>query len=144
MQICQIISPPVTALFCFLSYILSSPHGNRTLLWKQDGSVEEERRWVVFFCLICPAVASGSLFAFCLGFDKLNCLSSILFSGSSAEMHLKIAQSSWCLKPQTSILIWGPVIFPMEGRKAPFSLYSLLWTTRFPGIELAKKSSKLK
>ena len=80
----------------------------------------------MFFCLICPAVASGSLFAFCLGFDKLNCLSSILFSGSSAEMHLKIAQSSWCLKPQTSILIWGPVIFPMEGRKAPFSLYSLL------------------
>ena len=40
------------------------------------------------FCLTWPAVASGSLFAFCLGFDKLNCISGMLFSGSSAEMHL--------------------------------------------------------
>lgn len=48
----------------------------------------------MFLCLTSPAVGPSSLLAFCLGFDELNCLLSVLFSGSSAEKHLKVAQSS--------------------------------------------------
>ena len=72
---------------------------------------------MVVFCLTWPAVASSSLFAFCLGFDKLNCLSSILFSGSSAEMHL--SEELLVFKASRSTLTWDLVIFSHGRQKGP-------------------------
>lgn len=71
----------------------------------------------MFLHLTCLAVASSSLPAFSLGFYKPNCLSTILFPGSTAEMHLKVGHSSWWSRPQKSTLIWDAMIFPMEGRR---------------------------
>ena len=107
MQTHQIIYPPVTALFGFLSYILSTVpmvietySESKMVLWGWKGG-----EWW-FSVWLGPAVASSSLFAFCLGFDKLNCLSSILFSGSSAEMHL--SEELLVFKASRSTLIWDP------------------------------------
>lgn len=125
MQICQIIYPPVTAVFCFLSYILSTVpmviqlySESKTSVWREGG----EQCFSVGLVLLLLQV-HGLHFTLVL-INKL--LSTVLFSGSSAEMHLTAAHSSWCSHFQKSTLIWDFMIFSMEGRGASFSLYSLL------------------
>lgn len=111
------LAPCGNSLLLSFIYYYHSPHGNRTLLWKQHQCVGEERRWVVFLHLTCLAVALSSPPAFSLGFYKLNCLLTILFLGSAAEMHLKVGHSSWWSRPQKSTLIWDAMVFPMAGRR---------------------------
>ena len=133
MQICQIIYPPVTAVFCFLSYILSTVpmviklySESKASVWGRKGGEQCFSVWLVLLLLQ----------VHCLHFilvwvNKL--LSIILFPGSSTEMHLKVAHSSWAF-------IGDLMIFSMEGRGDSFSL----WTSRFPRRELANQSLKRK
>lgn len=80
MQICWIIYPPVTAVFCFLSYILSTVpmviklySESKTSVWRREGGEQ------CFFRLTCPAVASSSLLEFCLGLDKQIAIDDLVF-----------------------------------------------------------------
>ena len=116
MQICQIIYPPVTAVFCFLSYILSTVpmviklySESKISVWRREGGEQ-----CFSIGLVLPLLQVHYLHFTLVLINKW--LSTILFSGSSAEMHLTVAHSSWCSRFQKSTLIWALMIF-FHGRQ---------------------------